>query len=505
MPTLLTALRARHRHVTPTAEPSELPVGEPRTDDVRTLLSRYAPVEKFGKVIVVGAGLAGLSAAFELQVRGYDVTVYEASNRVGGRVHTLEDFVPGRRAEGGGELIGSNHPLWNSYAKRFELHFSPVYEYGNSPIRLNGRTLSFEDSQKLLDEMEEQQKALDRLAANIVDAYEPWINHDASQLDSTSFMDWLNGLRNCGTHCKRAFAEMLEADNGIPAAEQSLLGVLAMIKGGGLHQYWTDTEVFRCEEGNQELARRFERALNEQKADTVRRNHAVEEIARQAGEVIVKIGVKGKPEPALDSARDVILAIPPSVWNTIKFGDPELSRVLAMGPRLGTNVKFLMSLKERFWTTFGSSPTLTQDGPVDITWETTEAEAQQKHEGRKPFVWVAFSGSEHAKTCAGWDESSSRENYMKALRTAYPGVESEVLNTKFMNWPGEEWSKASYYFPRLNEVTRWGPFWKAGYGGWLHFAGEHTCYAFMGYMEGALSSGYRLAHRLAVRDRISLA
>jgi monoamine oxidase len=54
----------------------------------------------------------------------------------------------------------------------------------------------------------------------------------------------------------------------------------------------------------------------------------------------------------------------------------------------------------------------------------------------------------------------------------------------------------------LNEVTNWGPFWKAGYKDWLHFAGEHTNYAFMGYMEGALSSGYRLARSLAVRDKI---
>jgi monoamine oxidase len=71
-----------------------------------------------------------------------------------------------------------------------------------------------------------------------------------------------------------------------------------------------------------------------------------------------------------------------------------------------------------------------------------------------------------------------------------------------MNWPEEDWTKASYYFPRIGEVTNWGPFWKAGYGGWLHFAGEHTSYAFMGYMEGALSSGYRLARKLAIRDHI---
>jgi monoamine oxidase len=91
---------------------------------------------------------------------------------------------------------------------------------------------------------------------------------------------------------------------------------------------------------------------------------------------------------------------------------------------------------------------------------------------------------------------------VRRKEVAYPGVDAEMRDTMVMNWPAEKWAKASYYFPRVNEVTAWGPFWRTGYGGWLHFAGEHTCYAFMGYMEGALSSGYRLARRLAVRDGV---
>jgi monoamine oxidase len=73
---------------------------------------------------------------------------------------------------------------------------------------------------------------------------------------------------------------------------------------------------------------------------------------------------------------------------------------------------------------------------------------------------------------------------------------------EFKDWPNQKWSMASYYFPRRGEVLAWGPFWRAGYDNWLHFAGEHTCYAFIGYMEGALNSGYRLARRLAARDRV---
>src|SRR5262245_13345874 len=59
-----------------------------------------------GRVVVVGAGFSGLAAAYELSKAGYEVTVVEARNRIGGRVISFSDFIPGKNVEGGGELIG---------------------------------------------------------------------------------------------------------------------------------------------------------------------------------------------------------------------------------------------------------------------------------------------------------------------------------------------------------------------------------------------------------------
>ena len=81
-----------------------------------------------GRVVVIGAGFSGLAAAYELSSAGYDVTVVEARNRVGGRVVSFSDMVPGKNVEGGGELIGSNHPTWVAYAKQFKLEFLDVTE-----------------------------------------------------------------------------------------------------------------------------------------------------------------------------------------------------------------------------------------------------------------------------------------------------------------------------------------------------------------------------------------
>ena len=165
---------------------------------------------------------------------------------------------------------------------------------------------------------------------------------------------------------------MLAADNGIPAGHQSLLGVLAMVKGGGLDRYWTDTEVFRCRGGNQQLAEKFRDALNKKK-QRVFTEAKVASIFRSGGKT--PLHVQGKKSP--EEAGDVILAVPPSVWHKIHFGEDDLRNKLKPSPSMGTNVKYLMRFRERFWEEFASSPNLTEDGPVDITWETTEGQSQR--------------------------------------------------------------------------------------------------------------------------------
>src|SRR3954470_4613386 len=90
--------------------------------------SYAAPRSSGPRVVVIGAGFAGLSAAYELARAGADVTVLEARNRVGGRVVSFHDLVPGGSMEGGAELIGTNHPIWNAYKQQFGLAFIDITE-----------------------------------------------------------------------------------------------------------------------------------------------------------------------------------------------------------------------------------------------------------------------------------------------------------------------------------------------------------------------------------------
>jgi len=82
-------------------------------------------------------------------------------------------------------------PVVAVYKTHFELEFSDVKEYGNSPIRFGSHTLSFEQSKHLMDQMEREFKQLTDLAETIVDPFEPWTNSDAASLDQLSLDDWL--------------------------------------------------------------------------------------------------------------------------------------------------------------------------------------------------------------------------------------------------------------------------------------------------------------------------
>src|SRR6185436_5626080 len=127
------------------------------------------------RVIVIGGGFSGLACAYELKSAGYKVTVLEARNRVGGRVLSFSDLVQGKNVEGGGELIGSNHPTWVAYKEKFKLNFIDVTEEedASQPVLLGGKLLSDEQVEKLYKDMEAAMSTLDPEAEKI-DADEPW-------------------------------------------------------------------------------------------------------------------------------------------------------------------------------------------------------------------------------------------------------------------------------------------------------------------------------------------
>jgi monoamine oxidase len=436
-----------------------------------------------GRVVVIGGGFSGLAAAYELSRAGYDVTVAEARNRVGGRVISFSDLVVGKNVEGGGELIGSNHPAWVGYAKQFKLEFLDVSEEDlDFPVVLNGKRLTGDQSEKLWEEMEAVFNTIVADAAK-VDPDEPWKAANAETLDRRTLASWIDAT-TASPLCKEGLRTMMTADNGVVTEWQSYLANLAMIKGGGLEKYWTESEVYRCKGGNQQLARRFVTAIG---AERVLLRSIVRSIAMtdRGGRVTLASG-------KVLEADHVLLTAPPPVWNKIAI-DPALPAGLV--PQMGTNVKFLMALKAPFWRRAELAPDLLSDGPISMTWHGTLG---QPGPGE---AMVAFSGGPAADQCREWTSTQRNENYLAELQKVYRAIRPNYVRSRFMDWPSDPWVKASYSFPAPGQVVTQGPTFRQGIGR-LQFAGEYCSYAFMGYMEGALNSGAAAARRIATRDGV---
>ena len=441
--------------------------------------------QKGGRVIVIGAGFSGLAAAYELSRAGYDVTVAEARNRVGGRVISFSDLVPGKNVEGGGELIGSNHPMWLAYAKQFSLQFLDVSEEDvDYPIVLGGKRLSADEAEGLWEDLEETFKLILGDAAKVSDASQPWRTPGAEALDRRTLRSWIDSL-SVSPLAKAGMDTMMMADNGVITEWQSYLGNLAMVKGGGLEKYWLESEVYRCKGGNQQLATKLAAAIG---APRILLRTPVRSVAVTDKGARVTLG-NGK---VLDGDH-VILTAPPSVWNRIAF-DPGLPASLA--PQMATNVKCLIALKGRFWRQAELGPDLLSDGPINMTWEGTDGQPGTS------AAMVAFSGGPSADTCREWSAAARIPNYLTELEKVYRGIRPSFVRARFMDWPSDPWSKGSYAFPAPGQVTAQGPTLREGIGR-LHFAGEYCSYGFMGFMEGALESGAAVARRIAARDGVA--
>ena len=435
------------------------------------------------RVIVIGAGFAGLACARELCEQGVRVTVLEARDRVGGRVRSLPIGSPSKNTEAGAELIGSNHPCWVTLAERFGIEFLdvPDDEGLEAPIVLGGRRLSRTDSERLWTEMDVALSGMNA-AAEHVDADEPWCSENAAELDRQSVAQWIES-RDLDPDLRRAIHAGTAANNGVPTERQSLLAMYAQVKGGGLERYWSESEVYRAQGGNQSLAIALASTLP---SDALLLSTAV---------VGVEQSARGARVTCADGrtleADFVVLATPPSSWRHVRF-DPPLPADLA--PQMGVSVKYVSGMDGRFWRELGIGQYALGDGEAAITWDPTSGQDQ----GEEAALTV-FASADPAERSRARGSADRRAAYERELDLCFPGFARHVTTTRFHNWPAEKWTGSGYSFPAPGEVVRVLPRLREWHGV-LAFTGEHTSSAFVGYMEGGLESGLRTARMLALRS-----
>lgn len=437
------------------------------------------------RVIVVGAGLAGLSCADELAAAGCHVTVVEARGRVGGRVETLSDLVPGKLVEAGGELVGPNQPRWMAYAKRFDLKFVELPWNPSDVVVLDGQRLEPARAKSLWNEMRDALVRLNELAKPL-DANRPWTAVDAATLDRRSLAEWIGSL-DLSQACRQLIEIQFTAINGLIPGWQSLLGILSIVRGGGLQKFWDETDTLHCVGGTQQLAKLLAQSFTQRSGvDQLRLNTPVQAI---------EVNERGARVRLADGtwlvADDVVLTAPASTYGRIAFS-PTLPGSLQV--LMAASTKYLAVVREAVWQKLGVEPNAMSNGPVQVTWETTAGQGAEGH-----HALVAFGGGREADDARHWPAVERESRYRRELDALFPGFAAAMSGGRFIDWVTDPWARGTYSFPAPGHVTTVGPQLATPHHGRLHFAGEHCCYAFTGWMEGALQSGGDVARRIVER------
>ncbi len=128
-------------------------------------------------------------------------------------------------------MIGSNHPTWVAYAKKFGLEFNDIPESGDStPVVIDGKLLTDEETEPLWEELEKIQARITKDARPVVQD-QPWKTRNAKALDQRTVAEALSSIKAPELAMKLMTAEIV-ADQGPSADHQSYLGLLAQVKGG---------------------------------------------------------------------------------------------------------------------------------------------------------------------------------------------------------------------------------------------------------------------------------
>ncbi|MFN8470217.1 MAG: NAD(P)/FAD-dependent oxidoreductase [Caldilineaceae bacterium] len=459
------------------------------------------------RVAVIGGGFAGLAAASALQNMGCTVTLFEARANIGGRVESTSSFISHRILERGAELIGRNHLTWIYLARELGLGLSVITtddEYDGmrlaQPLRIGGRELAESEARNLFASMERAMDDLTSRASVITDdiLLEPWQAHNAAGLDRETVGSWIR-TRAPNTRLQEALNFEFANNMATATEQQSLLGILAQIAAGGRDLYWTQTEVYRCEDGNASLAYKLILRMEaNQPRVTIRLGAQVTAIAQEAGDLRV-YSVEGQwlNLRANSMLCDyVVLAVPPSVWRAIEVNGAPL-----VGPhvQLGPAVKYFAHLSRRFWIANRRAPSAvdTQFGGV---WEGTDNQM-----GTENVDLTVFAGGPCAQAVTGDPEAY----FNRGINQLFDGFNRHYVHHRvqesYANWPREPHIMAGYSCPAPGEVT--GVIRQMNETpllGKIFFAGEHVSPGFFGYMEGALQSGIAAAYRIAQASNIRI-
>jgi monoamine oxidase len=436
-------------------------------------------------VVVVGAGLAGLTAARRLSQAGRSALVLEARERVGGRTvnHRLGE---GLISEGGGQWVGPTQDRVLALIGELGLDTHPTYRRGRNLLELGGRSRRYRGTiprlaPHVLLDIERARRRLDRLARTIpTDA--PWRAPQATRLDSLTLAAWMEG--NVRTErARRLFAIACGTVWGMAPAQLTLLWALHCIASGGGFDSLIDTEggaqQDRVVGGSALICERLAEGLGE----SVVTGAPVRRLDQDAD------GVRVEADGLVVRGRRAIAAMAPALTARIRFRPALSGRRDQLAQRMasGAMTKCAAVYPEPFWRERGLTGEAVSDrGPVSTTFDNSPPEGS-------PGILLGFVTGPAAVEHARLPVSERRRRVLECFARLFGPEAANAADYVEQAWSEEEWSGGGpVCSPAPGALTAYGEELRRP-SGRVHWAGAETATVWCGYMDGAVRSGERAA------------
>lgn len=445
-----------------------------------------ARIEPAVDAVVVGAGLAGLTAARELEAAGASVLVVEANDRVGGR--TMTRRVGGVSVEMGGQWIGPGQRRINDLAEELGVEIFPTGVPGRTVFHEGGRRSEYEEDGEVpfVDpgasaEVREAFGALSELARG-VSAGTPWASERAAEWDGQTLETWkLAHTQSAGA--RFYFDLAVESLYACEPRDVSLLGVLSDVASsggcGGLFEIEASAEEHRFLGGAQELSDRMAQELR----GRVVLSSPVRRISQEGDGVLVESDLVSVEAGA------VIVAVPPVLRGRVEYAPtlPPVQDGLSQRMPMGAVIKCSAVYDAPFWRAMGLNGRAESDtGPCKVTCDNSTP-------GEDAGVLTGFILGADARR---WGQSPAAERERAVLEcfARFFGQRAlHPLGYAECDWGAEPYARGGYAgVPAPGFFLDHGPALQEPVGR-VHWAGTETATRWNGYMDGAVESGQRAA------------